>query len=57
MSKKSWTVEELRQELDRFERELRDADLAENTVNTYVQRSEIFVRWLAGDYKPRGPQG
>jgi hypothetical protein len=24
-------------------------------VKTYVGRSEIFLRWLAGDYTPRGP--
>lgn len=54
--KDSWTTHELEQELRRFEAELRAAKLAENSVRTYVDRSAIFVRWLAGDYKPRGPQ-
>ena len=48
---------ELRRELDRFEAELRAAGLRENTVHTYVQRSETFLRWLVGDYRPRGPAG
>ncbi len=51
----SWTVQDLYRELRRFEQELRAADLRQNTVNTYVNRSETFVRWLAGEYKPRGP--
>lgn len=52
----SWTLDELEQELRRFEAELRKANLAENSVRTYVDRSAIFLRWLAGDYHPRGPQ-
>lgn len=43
---------ELHDQLDRFERELRSADLAENTIRTYVDRSRYFVRWLDGDYSP-----
>ena len=50
-----WTVRELRGELQRFEQELRSARLTANSVDTYVNRSEIFVRWLAGEYTPRGP--
>lgn len=51
----SWTIAELKRELDRFEMELRAAELAENSVRTYVDRSERFIRWLAGEYTPRGP--
>ena len=51
-----WTVRELNQELRRFERELRAAGLAENSVRTYVDRTAIFLRWLSGDYKPQGPR-
>ena len=29
--------------------------LQENTIRTYVDRSTYFVRWLDGDYEPRGP--
>ncbi len=50
-----WTVQELRGELRRFEQELCNAGLAPNSVDTYVNRSEVFVRWLAGEYTPRGP--
>ena len=50
-----WTTEELRIELSRFERELREAGLTDSSVQTYVGRSEIFIRWLDGDYHPRGP--
>ena len=48
----SWTIAELRSELARFEAELRAAGLSENSVQTYVGRSQYFVRWLAGDYVP-----
>jgi hypothetical protein len=51
----SWTVEELRRELARFESELRRAGLKESSITTYVDRSGRFVSWLAGDYTPRGP--
>ncbi len=46
-------IAELRVELRRWERELVAAGKAENTVATYVGRSEIFLRWLAGEYVPR----
>jgi hypothetical protein len=39
----------------KFERELRAADLRETSVRTYVDRTAIFLRWLAGDYQPQGP--
>jgi hypothetical protein len=54
---KTWTAAELRSELDRFEAELQDAQLSRNTVSTYVERTRIFLRWLEGDYRPRGPVG
>jgi hypothetical protein len=50
-----WTVADLHEALAVFEAELRDADLEETTVRTYVDRSTYFVRWLDGDYQPRGP--
>lgn len=52
----SWTVQDLYDELDRFERAARNAGLADNSVRTYVDRSRIFVRWLAGDYQFQGPR-
>ncbi len=53
----SWTIEELRHELDRFEREARRAGLKETSIRTYVDRSAIFVRWLDGNYQFQGPRG
>ena len=52
----SWTLRELESELLRFEAELRAAGLAENSVKTYVERSERFLRWLVGEFTPRGPR-
>lgn len=53
---RSWTVDELDRELKRFEHELKAAGLRPSSVQTYVERSERFIRWLRGDYHPRGPQ-
>ena len=53
---RQWTHEELVAELGRFEQELRAAGLAEDSVKTYVGRSEIFLRWLVGQYTPQGPR-
>ena len=50
-----YSVGELRAELLRFERELRGAGLKDNSVMTYVDRSERFLKWLEGGYRPRGP--
>ena len=55
MEQASYTLEELRAELLRFEAELRAAGLRESSVQTYVGRSSTFLAWLAGDYHPRGP--
>jgi hypothetical protein len=50
--KTSWTMSELRASLAAFESELRLAGLAENTITTYLDRSERFLRYLAGEYTP-----
>ena len=55
MKQTHYTLDELRQELLRFEAQLRSAGLRENSVQTYVGRSSTFLSWLAGDYVPRGP--
>jgi hypothetical protein len=52
---RTWTLGELRSELERFEDELRAAGLLPTTVHTYVDRAGVFLRWLDGDYHPRGP--
>jgi hypothetical protein len=57
MTEQRWTIDELRRELARFERELRAAGLRDSSVQTYVDRSGRFINWLAGEYQPRGPVG
>ena len=47
-----WSAEELRNELNCYEDELRDAGKARNTINTYVQHPERFINWLEGRYRP-----
>ncbi len=50
-----YSTRELRAELARFEQELRAAGLRESSVVTYVDRTGRFLKWLDGDYHPRGP--
>lgn len=50
----SWTVPELKAELERFEAEARGHGLAENSVHTYVDRASRFIRWLDGDFQFQG---
>jgi hypothetical protein len=50
-----YSVSELRDELLRFERELHGAGLKDNSVTTYVDRTERFLKWLEGGYQPRRP--
>ena len=47
-------VEDLHAELDRYEKALAAAGLQPRAVQTYVDQARRFVRWLAGDYLPRG---
>ena len=54
MTETRWSIEELEQELIRFELAARAVGLKENSVHTYVDRSARFVRWLAGDFEFRG---
>ncbi len=54
MAETRWSIDELQQELRRFEREARAAGLKESSVHTYVDRSERFVRWLAGEFTFQG---
>jgi hypothetical protein len=54
---KTWTTTELLQEIGQFESELRAAGKKEQTIHTYVDRAERFVRWLDGGYDPKGESG
>ena len=55
MAERSWTYRELQEELAAFERQLQQAGLKPNSVQTYTDRTNRFLRWLVGDYTPRGP--
>jgi len=50
-----WTLLELHEQLDGYQRELEDARLRPLAVRTYMHSARAFVRWLAGDFAPRGP--
>ena len=52
MSDRSWSLAQLRSEIERYEAELRAAGKAQRTIDTYVGQSERFVRFLTGDYRP-----
>lgn len=52
----SWTLDDLQENLKKFERELRAAGLKPNSIHTYVHRTSIFLRWLTGEYQPHGPR-
>jgi hypothetical protein len=52
----AWRLSDLHRELRRFEKALVEARLAPASISTYVDRTERFLRWLGGDYAPRGPR-
>jgi len=52
MSDRSWSLAQLRSELERCEGELRAADKERRTIDSYVGQSERFVRFLMGDDRP-----
>ena len=55
MPEQRWSGDELLIKLQEFERVLRAARLADNSVDTYVKGSRAFVLWLRGEWEPRGP--
>lgn len=54
-SEPRWSAQELRNELNRYEEELRAAGKTRNTINTYLQHPERFINWLEGRYRPTQP--
>ena len=62
ISSRTWTLEDLRHELARWERELRDATgdagqpYSPDTIHSHIGHSAQFIRWLAGEWQPRGPR-
>jgi hypothetical protein len=53
MSERAWTMDELGAELGRYERELQEASMTPEMIQSYVDRAHRFAGWLDGDYKPR----
>ena len=51
MSEQAWTINELLAELERYERELQEADMTPETILSLVDRAHRFVGWLGGDYR------
>jgi hypothetical protein len=47
-----WTLEELHEQLARYEDALRTAGMTSSTIQTYVDRPRRFLKWLGGDYQP-----
>ena len=52
MADQTWSLAELRSELERYESELRAAGKGQLTIDTYIGQSDRFVRFLIGDYRP-----
>jgi len=52
-----WTDAQLREALNRFEQEHIDAKLLPNSIRSYVDYAGRFLRWRAGDYRPRDAVG
>jgi hypothetical protein len=52
----AWTLDELRQEFERYSRLVNAADLAPSTKTTYIVHVDRFVRWLAGEVDIRPGQ-
>jgi hypothetical protein len=48
----TWTVEQLRVELDRYEEELGTQDKPRNTITSYVYPVDRFLKWLDQPYSP-----
>jgi hypothetical protein len=46
IEERRWSARDLMSELNRYEQELRDAGKTRNTINTYVQHPERFIKWL-----------
>jgi hypothetical protein len=46
-------IDQLHHELGLYRAELEAAGQAEDTVKTYTDRAERFIKWLEGKYQPR----
>lgn len=52
MPHRCWTVEELYADLEKFREELIAVGKEANTIQTYIDRAERYIRWLEGKYHP-----
>lgn len=58
----TWTLDDLRLELDRWEQELRATTneagqhYPDSTISTHIGHSRQFISWLAGEWRPLGPR-
>lgn len=55
MIHEEWTTEDLTDAIERWGEQLRLLGYPPATVKNYVSRSRIFVQWLSGEWRPRGP--
>lgn len=52
---RTWSLSDLQTQLYRFGEDLERAGLKPLSILTYTGRADTFLRWLAGEYRPRGP--
>ena len=45
----TWTIDDIRDEFERYSELVNAADLAPSTKTTYLLHADRFVRWLAGE--------
>ena len=50
---RTWSIDDLHVELARFEGELKAAGVSPSSVQSYVDGSARFLRWLLNEYQPR----
>lgn len=50
-SVQTWSETDLFNALDHYEAELRNSGKTRNTINTYVQHPERFIKWLVANYR------
>ena len=50
----TWTDDDLRGALDRYEAACREAAMRDNAWRSYVDYARRFLAWRTGDYQPRG---
>jgi len=50
--RESWTMAQLREDLDRYETALIETNLNMRTVGEDLRCTEQFLRWLDGDFVP-----